>query len=544
MQLRPYQQDVIEKTITYWRGGGHNPLIVVPTGGGKNPIQGHLCRFLVGDHKRRGLLLSHRAELVTQTYEAIRKIMPHADVGIWSATHGQRRVGADITIGTRDSVAGHIAQMGRLNFIGVDECHLMSTKDGTRYRKILEGARASYDRLELFGLSASPHRADQGLLTEGEGAYFDACPAEVGVRQLVDDAWLSPMVSGDVGAQIDMSGLKTRNGEFVAEELELRADIDEVTMAVVKDVSAALSSGRRMAMVFACGVKHAMHLCEAMRAAGVTSEIVTGLTDKAQRARLIADYKAGAFRCLVNVDVLTTGFDAPGVDVLAMVRPTRSASLHVQIGGRGMRPVYACGMMPPDSTVEYRREQMAAGPKPRGCLYLDYGGNLARHGPFDDVNFRPKSGGGGDAPVKVCPKCYRLNATAKLICECGHEFPAPEKKANARASRLPAMGTRAERHGDITIAYALHEKAGRAPMVRVDYVSSIGKVASEWLCIEDTGWLGERAWRWWAKCVGGEPYATTAECLAHLKAHGQRPVAWIETARKGRYNEVTHVELA
>jgi hypothetical protein len=107
------------------------------------------------------------------------------------------------------------------------------------------------------------------------------------------------MFSGDATAQIDTAGLKTRNGEFVAEELELRADIDVVTTAVVKDAVTAIANGRRQVMAFACGVKHAMHLCEALREAGVTSEIVTGLTDKAQRKQIIADYKAGLFRCLV-----------------------------------------------------------------------------------------------------------------------------------------------------------------------------------------------------------------------------------------------------
>jgi len=542
MLLRPYQQEAIDATIGYWRSGQKGPLVVLPTGAGKGPLAAFLAAYVV---KRGGrvLIMAHRSELVAQNAKHCATVMPGVSVGVWAAQLKQRTVG-QVTCAMRDSVAGYVPAIGRIDLVIVDECHLISTKEQTRYARILSEVRQARPGAELAGLTATPYRADQGYLTQGDGALFSAVAYEAKVRALLDDGWLANIVTGDPTAQIDTSAVKVRGGEFVAADLELAADLDEVTQAVADDVKTALTvGGRRSAMVFATGAKHCAHLVEALRGRSLRVASVTQETTADDRRQIIADFKAHTLDAIVNIDTLTTGFDAPNVDVLAVARPTQSASLHVQIIGRGLRPVYACGMVAPDSTRDFRLSQIAAGPKANGCLLLDYGGNLARHGPIDDVRVKEKKQGGGEAPQKLCPKCYRPQPTSTRVCVCGHEFPPPEKKANKQASRLPAIGAHVERHADITITYREHVKEGRAPMLRVDYASPLGRLASEFIGVEDRGWAGEQAWRWWAKRVGGEPYATTRECLEHLQRHGARAVSWIEIARKGKYPEVTHVEL-
>ena len=540
MQLRPYQQDAIDAMIAHWRSGQKNPLAVLPTGAGKGPLLAFIARYFV-QRGGRVLILAHRAELVSQNAKHCATVMPDKTIGVWSAQLNSRTVG-HVTVAGRDSIANYVSALGRIDLVLVDEVHLVSTKEQTRYARILSEVRAGRPGAQIAGLTATPYRADQGYLTQGDGALFDAVAYEAKVRDLLEDGWLANIVTGDPSAQIDVSAVKVRGGEFVAADLEMASDLDEVTQAVARDVKAAIDAGRRSAMVFATGAKHCAHLVEALRGQGLRTAGVTQATTTEDRRQIIADFKTYALDAIVNIDTLTTGFDAPNVDIIASARPTQSPSLHVQKIGRGLRPMYACGMVAPDSTRAYRLEQIKAGPKAGGCLLLDYGGNLARHGPIDDVRVKEKRAGSGEAPVKLCPVCYRPLPTATRVCECGHEFPPPEKKANATASKLPAIGGGiAERHGDVTRTYRLHEKNGRT-MVRVDYSGAAGRLGSEFVNVEDRGWAGEQAFRWWARHVGGQPYETAAECLQHLLEHGARPVSWVEITRKGKYPEVTHVE--
>lgn len=540
--LRPYQQRAVEDTIAWWRAKQNNPLIKLPTAAGKTRVIAALVAYMVA-RGGRVLVLAHRSELVSQNADALRDALPDdVTIGVWSAALKRRTVG-QVTVAGRDSIANYVGLLGRIDLVVIDEAHLVSTKDQTRYAKILAEIRASRPGAQCLGLTATPYRLDQGYLTQGEGALFSGLSCAVSERELIDDGYLTPVVTGDTGAAIDTATLKVRAGEFVAADLELAADIDEVTQAVASDVARALEM-RRAALVYGVSVAHCHHLRDALRAVGVDAHVVTGESEPNYRAQILGDLKAGRVRCVVSMDVLTTGFDAPIVDVVAIVRATLSTSLYVQIVGRGMRLLDGkIGNLP---TREERLAAIAAS-KP-SCLLLDYGGNIARHGPIDDVRVKEKKQRKepGEAPMKLCPKCYREQAAGLRVCEaCGYQFPPPEKKANKQASRLPAIGGLATRHSQFVITYRRHEKDGRPPSVRVDYDTPAGqRIASEWVNVEDTGWAGEQAWRWWATRVGGEPYATTDECLTHLWAHGARRVEWIETRPKGRYEELTHVQLA
>jgi DNA repair protein RadD len=133
--------------------------------------------------------------------------------------------------------------------------------------------------------------------------------------------------------------------------------------------------------------------------------VVTGRTEVTAREKAIADFKSGKLRCLINVNVLTTGFDHPAVDLVALVRATASTGLYVQMVGRGTR--------------------IADGKE--NCLILDYGQNVERHGFIDQVKPKDKmSSGDGEAPTKQCESCQTMVHAACQICpECGFQFPAP-----------------------------------------------------------------------------------------------------------------------
>ena len=438
MTLRPYQQRSVDDTTAYWRSGRNNPLIVLPTAAGKTRVIAALCAYMLAKGGRV-LVLAHRSELVSQNAAALRDALP-ADVkiGIWAASLGRRDV-ERVTVASRDSVANSIALLGRIDLVIIDEAHLVSTKEQTRYAKILAQVREGRPGAQVLGLTATPYRLDQGYLTQGEGALFDAVSTEVSVNELLDEGYLTQVITGDATAQISTANLSVRAGEFVAADLELAADIDEVTQALAADIKAALDNGRTSALVYGVSVAHCHHLQDALRSIGVGAHVVTGDTVSEYRRQVLEDFKTRRIPCIVSMDVLTTGFDAPCVDIVAIVRATMSTSLYVQIIGRGMRLIN--GMFGNLPTRAARLEAIASSSKPN-CLVFDYGGNIARHGPINDVRVKEKKAKitPGEAPVKTCPGCKAQQPAGVRICGgCGFEFPPPEKKANVKASLLPVV---------------------------------------------------------------------------------------------------------
>src|SRR5690606_5348224 len=157
---------------------------------------------------------------------------------------------------------------------------------------------------------------------------------EVSVRELIDQGYLSPVVTLRTDTQLDVSGVGTRGGEFIAGQLERAVDVDHVTKAAVKEI-VQYGEDRRSWLVFGAGVQHCEHIAEEIRGYGISARGIYGDTPKEERSRLIEDFKAFRLRCLVSMSVLTTGFNAPAVDLLAMLRPTQSPGLYVQTVGRG-----------------------------------------------------------------------------------------------------------------------------------------------------------------------------------------------------------------
>ena len=330
-------------------------------------------------------------------------------------------------------------------------------------------------------------------------------------------------------------------GEFAARDLELAADIAEVTERVADDVHEALQAGRTSALLFGCSVAHANHLADAVRDRGHSCEVITGETEQMVRQSIIGRFRRRELAALASCDVLTTGFDAPVVDVLAIVRATQSTSLYQQIVGRGMRIA--------DSKTD--------------CMILDYGGNVARHGPVDAVRVKEatKGKGDGDAPVKICPVCQALQPTSARACsECDSEFPPPEKKANAVASNLPILSRPATKptatiHEVTSVRFAVHRKKGNseAPStMRVEYYNEASflemapvavKVASEWVCIEHDGFAYNKAVAWWKENVCSVDMPDTAsEAVALMEQGYMRRVVAIKTVPDGDYTRIVAVD--
>jgi DNA repair protein RadD len=522
LTLRPYQQAAIDGIYHYFDGDTGNPLIIIPTAGGKSLV---MARFIEGVLKafpdQRILVVTHVRELIEQNHGELIRLWPEAPAGIYSAGLKQRNISARILFAGIQSIHKRVYDVQQCDLVLIDEAHLIPRSSNTMYRRFLDGLKRLNPLLKVIGFTATPYRLDSGLLHGGDGAIFTDIAFEVSVRELIDQGYLSPLVSKRMATQLDVQGVGTRGGEFIARDLHAAVDRDAITQAAVAEI-VAYGESRRSWLVFCSGVEHARHVRDAIRAHGISCETIVGETPSAERDALIEGFKRGAIRCLTNANVLTTGFNAPGVDLIAMLRPTKSAGLYVQIVGRGCR----------------------LAPGKNDCLILDFAGNIARHGPIDAIQPKRPGEGDGEAPVKVCPDCASLVHAAARVCpDCGHVFPPPEPKIEAQASTLDVLSRVGKPEWvEVTqVRYTRHEKPGKPPSLRVEYGCGLS-AHHEWICVEHAGYPRQKAATWWAVRAPGTPLPRSVdEALQHVSTL-RRP-AQIAVRPSGRYTEVVAVRF-
>jgi len=408
LQLRQYQTDAINGLYDYWSSKrGNDPIIVAPTGAGKSLILAKLIEDALSYPGTRVLMLTHVSELISQNAEELIGILPDVDLGFYSASLGQKRLDRQVTFAGIQSIWERASDMvPPPDLVVIDEAHLVPKNTTTRYGKFLDDLRQCNPEVKIVGLTATPYRLDSGYLHKGKGAIFDGIAYDIPVGQLIDEGYLAPLVSKGAKAKIDLTNVGKRGGEFIESQLASAASDPDLVKATVEEI-VRFGSDRKSWLVFASGIEHAEMIRAEMEASGVDAEVVTGSDNKTDRARKIADFKAMRLRCLINIGVLTAGFNHPATDLVAMVRATASAGLYVQMAGRGTR--------------------LADGKE--DCLLLDFGGNVERHGFIDAVRVKDKaqSEGDGEAPAKECPKCQTMVYAGLRVCpRCGHEFPAPE----------------------------------------------------------------------------------------------------------------------
>jgi DNA repair protein RadD len=474
MQLREYQQRTIDQLYAWFEAGNlGNPCLVLPTGSGKSHIVAALCKdALQSWPETRVLMLTHVKELIEQNAEKMRQHWPGAPMGIYSASIGKRDLGEPITFAGIQSVRSKAKELGHIDLVIIDECHLVNHKDEGGYRKLLGELKAINPALRVVGLTATPYRLGHGLITD-KPALFDDLLTPVSIEELIFKGYLSTLRSKVTKAKLDTSGVHKRGGEFVESELQAAVDTDDQNQAVVREV-VALAGERKAWLFFCAGVKHANHMAEALRQQGVAAECVTGETPKKERAQMLADFKAGKIRALTNANVLTTGFDYPDIDLVAMLRPTMSASLYVQMAGRGMR-------------VKSHTDH---------CLVLDFAGVVETHGPITAVQPPKKAGeGNGEAPVKVCDHCGELVHISAMVCPaCGALFPEPAKKSMVLRND-DIMGLEGKELEVSSWAWREHtSRASGIKMLAVTYYGGLSDPPiTEYLPIAHDGYAGQRA---------------------------------------------------
>lgn len=396
---RYYQQEAHDAVVDHWKRSTLPVVVEAATGAGKSVIVALLARTL---HQlsggKRVLCLAPSAELVTQNAEKYQAIGEKCS--IYSASAGQKSLRHQVvfaTEGTFKKVARRLG--GEFAGVIVDECHRITPT----IQKIIDDMRLSSPTLRVCGLSATPYRLQTGFIfgvdPDGKALpesvarepYFHQCVYSIGPRLLLDLGFLTPLRAGEINAsQYDTSGLKIQsNGQYSAATIKAAFEgWGRKTSAIIADVVAQTQYATGV-MIFAATVQHAMEVMASLHPDN--ARLITGETPKGERDKIIRDFKARKFLYLVNVGVLTTGFDAPNVSHIAILRATESVSLLQQIMGRGMR-LY---------------------PGKRECVVLDYAGNIEKHCPDGDL-YAPQikaayQSAGGEPIEAICESCGKVN---------------------------------------------------------------------------------------------------------------------------------------
>lgn len=387
--LRPYQQEAVDATIKHFRKSNEAAVIVLPTGAGKSLVIAELARLA----RRKILVLTHVKELVEQNHAKYQSY--GLTGGIFSAGLKRRESAHQVTFASVQSVSANLDQFQHeYSLIIIDECHRVSGEGTSQYQRIIEQLREKNPALKVLGLTATPYRLGmgwiykyhyRGFVRSEDDKPFQHCIYELPLSYMIYRGFLTkPDLVDAAVAQYDFSALAQNSfGEYAEKDVnQLLSKHQRVTRSIIEQVME-LAAQRKAVMIFAATVDHAKEITGYLPAS--QTALITGATDLKTRDDLIARFKQRQLKYLVNVSVLTTGFDAPHVDFIAILRPTQSVSLYQQIVGRGLR------------LDEGKTD----------CLVIDYAGNNVNlhHPEVGEKKPNPDS-----EPVQVfCPGCGFAN---------------------------------------------------------------------------------------------------------------------------------------
>jgi DNA repair protein RadD len=490
--LRNYQTEAVESAYRWLREGKGNPLIVLPTAAGKSWVMAQVIADAVQLWGGRVMLLAHVKELLLQNLDKIQRLAPGLDVGIYSAGLDSRDTANAVVVGGIQGVYDKAELFGHRDLVIVDECHLIPRHDDSMYVRLLCDLETINPNMRTIGLTATPYRLDSGMVYSPEGPIFTDVCHEVSVSELMAQGYLCRLTAKAGQDVFDTETIGVKQGEFAGDSLIVQADA--IVSSAVQEIIAKTAS-RQGTLVFCCNAAHAQSVADCFQANGVSCGLILGTTPTDERADILDRFQRRELRYLANVNVLTTGFDAPHVDCVALLRPTLSPGLYYQMVGRGFR--------------------LCEGKD--NCLVLDYGGNVLRHGPIN--NLRIKRPGKGERDLtylpptaKECEHCKALVAVGYAQCpECGELFKTQEVKHYATADDRELLNDGKPETIEVSrVAYHKHYKrsspdASAPCTMRVEYWYGIVDKVCEWVCFEHSGFAFHKALAWWKRFAGDLP---------------------------------------
>lgn len=489
---RWYQQEAFDAVVSSVVSNPHGcPLVAMPTGTGKSPLAAMISLAFMGWWGWRGIIATHVKELVGQDTEAVAMLDPMTPVGVCSAGLRRDDTAMPLIVGGIQTMHKNAAAFGWRDFLIIDEAQLLSPAKEAMYQRYTKALKEINPNLVVIGLTATPYRMGQGMLTD-DGIFthivYDLTTIEAFDR-LFREGHLCMPIPKQMKLALDTHDVSvSSNGDFNLSQLQAKVNRPEITFAALREVCE-YGVDRQSWIIFASGKDHAEDVARMLNAFGVPTGVVHDGIKETVRDDTIRDFKAGRLRAVSNNNILTTGFDHKPTDLIAILRPTLSTVLHVQMIGRGMRPF----------------------PGKKNCLVLDFARNTFNLGPINDPKIpKKKGGGGGGPPVKICDHCGTYNHTRAAFCiGCAAAFEfAPKITKTAGTMELvrtadnTAMTVTApilEIYNVNRCIYSKHNPRsdGKRPSLKVTYICGL-KMFHKYVPIEHTdNKVRHIAKQWW-----------------------------------------------
>lgn len=513
-ELRPYQAPIAERVFTYMKNNrGKHPLVALPTGSGKTVVLADIIlKAIERWPETHVLILSHVKEILEQDFYSI-EYHTGMDVGLFSAGLNKKQR-KQVTVAGIQSVFRRPELFKEFKFIIIDECHLIPPGKNTMYRKFFAGLKNP----RYFGLTATPFRLGSGYIYgDDDEAIFDDLIVDYTSKQkfnqLIKDGYLCNLKTVPTGMELDVEGVRTVGGDFDNKGLSVKIDKDSITKMAIKEIIDKGQSYKKW-LIFAIDIEHAENIAEELANNGIPTMVVHSKMEF-DRSIVLDSYRNGMFRAIVNVNVLTTGFDDPEIDLIALLRPTKSPVIHIQTIGRGLR-------------IANEKDH---------CLILDFAGNTERLGPINDIVPKKKGKGKGGEPItKRCPACDTIHHPTVKVCPfCGHKFQF-KTLLKGTAGEVDVIKDKESVWLTVhDVKYQLYKKKNSPSMVKVTYQCGLRQY-HEYVCIEHKGYAGYYALNW-CKFRGLESIRT-ALGVVHNSDMLAKPKR-IHVDKSGKYPRVT-----
>ena len=407
-KLRYFQQDAFDISMDFIKKSYDPFLLELATGAGKSLIVAEIAKALKNLSGKKVLCLAPSKELIEQNRS---KYLSYGEpASMFSASTGSKCLAHDVVFGSPVTVLNSINSFGdNISGVIIDEAHGITPT----IKKIIYALKELNPLLRVIGLTATPYRMNTGYIyrvdeksspvpeDETKDPFFHKLLYKVQAQTLIDDGYLTPPIA-DIMEGYETSELELKGGKYTQDSIaEVFEGQGRKTAEIVRQV-VECSINRKGVMFFASTIQHAQEVMESLPPEN--SKLITGDTPKKDRELIIEQFKAVTFKYLVNVSVLTTGFDAPHVDVVAVLRATESPNLFQQIIGRGLRLI--------DPSTAGDINAIARSKKPN-CLVLDFAENIERHGLEDDLfnpDIKVNISSGEKFHIKAqCPLCSITN---------------------------------------------------------------------------------------------------------------------------------------
>lgn len=419
--LRYYQKEAYEAYDKYLKENKKgNGVIDLPTAAGKGYLLAYQIKQYTGKLNARVMVVTHSQKLVKQNYDKSIILWPEGKklFGINSEGLGRRETDKQVLFCGIQSVYKLAKKIGKVNFLIIDEAQRVNLETSVQYKRFIKDMLEVNPDMRVCGLSATPWRMGSGLIYgPSSDLLFDDLVYKANTKELIAQGYLAKPITPSILEEnrVDTTGVRIQNSDYVDADLEKRVNVHPLIKSQMDEVLKN-TPGLKSIAVFAVSINHAENIAKELRRRGESVAVIHSKSEE-DDDKLITAFERQEIRFLISVNMFVEGFDCPNIQAIVDIKPTRSVGRYVQMYGRGFRLCPAIGK--------------------KSFFVFDFAGNVAEHGPVDQV--LPPAGKGEKQPStrknKQCERCgMPSKPTAKVCSYCGWPFPKYVSQAEENTS--------------------------------------------------------------------------------------------------------------